>query len=119
MRRGEKGFTLVEALVALLVLGIAAAGLLTAADAHVDRVRGLELRALASLVAQNRAVELQLPGEGDAGTRQVEFHGRRWAVTTTAREAGDPDLLAYRVTVAEAGTAAALVTLDAFAERVP
>ena len=112
------GFTLVEALVALLVLGIAAAGLLTAADAHVDRVRGLELRAMAGLVAQNRAVELTLPGESE-GTRQVEFYGRRWSVTAAARPVGDPDLLAYRVTVAEVGTASVLASLDAFAERQP
>lgn len=118
MGRGEDGFTLVEALVALLVLGIAAAGLLTASDRHVDRVRALEVRAVAELVAANRAAELQLPGEGGEGQRAVDFMGRRWTVSTVARATDDPDLLRYEVTVGDPETGPVL-SRDAFAERAP
>lgn len=118
MRRGEDGFSLVEALVALLVLGIASAGLLTASDRHVDRVRGLEARAIAELVAANRAAELQLPGEGGEGQRTVDYLGRRWTMRTVARATDDPDLIRYEVIVGDPETGP-LLTRDAFAERVP
>ena len=57
---GEDGFSLIEALVALLILGVTTAGLIRAAEAHVDSIRGMERRAAAQWVAENRLVEARL-----------------------------------------------------------
>ncbi|MES2497468.1 MAG: type II secretion system minor pseudopilin GspI [Pseudomonadota bacterium] len=113
----EQGFSLIEALVALLVLAIAAAGLVRAAEAHVDSIRSLERRAAAQLVAQNRLAELAIPG-APAGPPQVEMLGQRWAVAVAETGTDDPDLAKISVSVADTRTPASpLVTLDGFRDK--
>lgn len=116
MRAEEAGFSLIEALVALLVLAIAAAGLTRAAEAHVDSIRSLERRAAAQLVAQNRLAELALPG-APAGPATVEMLGQRWSIAVTESGTDDPDLAKVQVTVSGEGEKAPLVTLDGFRDR--
>lgn len=113
----EQGFSLIEALVALLVLAIAAAGLVRAAEAHVDSIRGLERRAAAQLVAQNRLAELSVPGLAE-GPPQVDMLGQRWAVSVRQDATDDPDLARLSVAVADArDPATPLVTLDGFRDK--
>lgn len=114
--KGEEGFSLIEALVALLVLAIAAAGLVRAAEAHVDSIRGLERRASAQLVAQNRLAELAVPGL-PAGPAQVEMLGERWTVTEQESATDDPDMTRLSVAVADSRTPTPIVTLDGFRDR--
>ncbi len=109
----EQGFSLIEALVALLVLAIASAGLIRAAEAHVDSIRSLERRAAAQLVAENRLVELSLPG-APAPAGQVEMLGQRWAVRSTEATTDDPDLRKLTVSVSAEGESSPLVSLDGF-----
>ena len=54
MRDDEQGFSLIEALVALAVLAIATVGLMRTVQTHIDSTRGLERRAAAMWVAENR-----------------------------------------------------------------
>jgi len=115
-RASEQGFSLIEALVALLVLAIAAAGLVRAAEAHVDSIRSLERRASAQLVAQNSLAELRLPG-GRAGSSTVEMLGQRWAVAVSETATDDPDLVKVAVAVSDARDHAPLITLDGFRDR--
>lgn len=111
----EAGFSLMETLVALLVLGIAAAGLVRAAEAHIDAIRGLERRAVAGWVAENRMAELQLPGDAATGDG-VEILGMRWQVSVTERPSEDPDLRAVTVSVTATGETRPIVTLDGFVD---
>ncbi len=87
----EAGFSLLEALIALLVLAIGAAGLVRASEAHVDAIGGLEQRAAATWVAQNRLAELRL-ADPAASAPSVAMLGRTWRVTVTTRANPDPDL---------------------------
>jgi len=113
----EQGFSLIEAMVALLVLAIAAAGLVRAAEAHVDSIRSLERRAAAQLVAQNRIAELSVPGLA-AGPAQVEMLGQPWTVAVQESSTDDPDLIKLSVAVADPrDPAAPLVTLDGFRDK--
>lgn len=115
---GERGFTLVEALVALAILAVAAAGLVRAAEGHVDSIRSLEQRAAAQWVAENRLAELALPG-GAAGAGQsdrVEMLGTRWQVATQDAPSDDPDLRRVTVEVRAPGDRAPIVTLDGFVD---
>jgi general secretion pathway protein I len=113
---GEAGFSLIEALVALLVLAIAAAGLVRAAEAHVDSIRGLERRAAAQLVAQNQLAELALPG-AVAGSSTVEMLGERWTIRVAESATDDPDLAKLTVAVAAARDTNPIVTLDGFRDK--
>ena len=56
---------------------MAAAGLIRATESHVDSIRGLELRAGARWVAQNRLAELAVPGSARPDT--VTMMGQRSA----------------------------------------
>lgn len=112
----EAGFSLIEALVALLVLAIAAAGLVRAAEAHVDSIRSLERRAAAQLVAQNRLAELSLP-RASTSPETVDMLGSQWTVTVAETTTDDPDLAKLAVSVAAPGEGAPIVTLDGFRDR--
>jgi general secretion pathway protein I len=115
----EQGFTLIEALVALLILGVAAAGLVRAVESHIDSIARLEQRAAALWVAENRLTELGLPYPDAAATAgTVDMLGRRWQVRTTMRTSPDPDLSRVDVAVGPPG-AAPLVTLNGFVDRGP
>ena len=115
-RPGEQGFSLIEALVALLVLAIAAAGLVRAAEAHVDSTRGLERRAAAELVAQNRLAELGLPGTPPLPAT-VEMLDQRWTVAVREARTGDPDLVKVAISVSAAPDSEPLVTLAGFRDK--
>ncbi len=116
----DRGFTLIEALVALVIMGIAAAGLLRATEAHVDRVAGLEARAAALWVAENRLAELAL---ADSWPPEVDMLGRHWRITEHRSPSSDPDLVKVDVAVGEVSPASpsgsarqpgSLVTLSGF-----
>lgn len=115
---GEDGFTLVEVLVALVILAVATTGLIGAAEAHVDTIRAMQARAAAQWVAENRIVELTVghdPAPEAYGV--VEMLDQTWTVQTTRRASDDPDLDAMTVSVAEPEATEPLVTMDFFLER--
>ena len=114
-RASETGFTLLETLVALAIVAIAAAGILRAVEGHVDRVRAIEMRSAARWVAENRLAELALNPKDIAGGSGVEMLGHQWRVTVTMRGSADPDLRLAEVAVAPVGDKP-LVTLQGFVD---
>lgn len=65
-RRTSRGFTLLEVLVALMVLGVALGALIKAGSEHARNTAYLQERTLAGWVASN------LVADYEAGLRQVE-----------------------------------------------
>jgi general secretion pathway protein I len=115
---GDSGFTLVEVLVALVIVAVAAAGLVGAAEAHVDSIRALEDRAAAQWVAENRIVELTVARDAEPGPRDtVQMLGRTWSVEIAARPSDDPELQAMTISVAAEQAPEPLVTMNFFVER--
>ncbi len=116
--RGEEGFTLVEALVALVILGVAAAGLIGGAEAHVDSIRALESRAVAQWVAENRVTELTVNSDrAPEAFDLVEMMGENWRVQVARRASDDPDLHAMTISVGPEEQPEPLVTMDFFLDR--
>ena len=111
----EGGFSLIEALVALAVLAIAAVGLMRTVEAHIDSTRGLERRAAAMWVAENRLAELELDSRA-VGPGEVEMLGQRWRVAAERNATDDPDIVQVRVTVQGSGETAPLASLDGFVD---
>lgn len=113
MKRGDSGFTLIEALVALAILGVALAAVLRAYGAGFRSAERAEMQTHALLLAESRLAEaaatLTAPGEsrGVAG-------GYAWRVTAAPFpvEGVVEPLLRIEVRVAAPGGAeASLVTL--------
>ena len=107
------GFTLIEALVALVILGIAATGILRAAEAHIDNLRALERRAAAQWVAENALTEASL---GIQGAQQQSMLGVAWSVKTNRSRTQDPDLLQVTVQVSTASNPSPMLTMRGFAD---
>jgi len=111
------GFTLIEAMVAMAILAIATAGIIRAAEAHVDTLRGLEQRASAQWVAENALAEAGAGmGAGTTGWRDAGMLAWRWQVRTVEQASADRDLRQIAVEVRAQGQATPAVTLHGFVD---
>jgi general secretion pathway protein I len=84
--RAERGFTLIEVLVALGIFVAAALALDSVLASSVQAAQRFEEQSLATWVASNKLVELQVYQQWPSPGRQddeAEFAGRRWFVETT------------------------------------
>lgn len=110
----EKGFTLLEMLVAVAVLSIAALALVRL-DAFALR-SAADLRAgdVARIVAGNKAVDIlagpAAPAIGGA-VETVRNGGVRWRVTTATAPTADPSLLRIDIAVDGNGGRAAITVI--------
>jgi general secretion pathway protein I len=78
--KADAGLSLVELVVAILILSIAIVGAFRVLDMGVRQAGDERSRVLASLVLLNRAAELRL-GESDL-PGEVDMGGRRWSVSS-------------------------------------
>ncbi|WP_316251123.1 type II secretion system minor pseudopilin GspI [Sphingomonas sp. JC676] len=111
----ESGFSLIEAMVALVVLAIATVGLMRTVESHIDSTRGLERRAAAMWVAENRLAELEIGPQSSAG-ELVEMMGQRWRVAVERRRTDDPEIERVRINVFAANETTPLASLDGFVD---
>ncbi|MDZ4760810.1 MAG: type II secretion system minor pseudopilin GspI [Alphaproteobacteria bacterium] len=117
MRTPEAGFSLLEALIALSILAVAAAALIGAAEAHIDRVRGLEHRAVASWVAEDELTELRLAsGQPTASTHDREMAGETWRIEIRPSPTSDPELARVDISVSGASDRAPAASLSGFVD---
>jgi general secretion pathway protein I len=115
---GDDGFTLIEVLIALVILAIATASLIGAAEGHIDSIRSMQTRAAAQWVAENRIAELTIsPEAAPTAGEIVVMLGQSWAVKTSKRASDDPDLEAMTISVAPPEATEPVVTMDFFVER--
>jgi general secretion pathway protein I len=114
-RPSEAGFSLIEAMVALVVLAIATVGLMRTVESHIDSTRGLERRAAAMWVAENRLAELDLEPGASAG-ELVDMMGQRWRVAVERRRTDDPEIERVRINVFAASETTPLASLDGFVD---
>jgi len=111
----EGGFTLLEMLVALSIISIAALTLVRL-DAYAVRAAGdLDESSLAGVVAQNRAVEIwtdPAPPTIGASTSRVANGGREWRVDQRVAKTADDSLLRIDLVVRpEGGRGQAALTI--------
>ena len=102
VRRAERGFTLLEMLVALAVFSLAALALVRLQGVTLRTAADLDSKALGQIVARNLMVEVQtdpLPpsiGEADG---DVTNGGRRWHWSRVVKPTDDRRLLQVDLTV--------------------
>ncbi|BFM14396.1 GspI family T2SS minor pseudopilin variant XcpV [Maricurvus nonylphenolicus] len=104
IKTGQRGFTLLEVLVALAIFAVCAATLLKQSGQATRQAHTLETRTLANWIAQNRLQALRLePNNLRPGNQsQVsEYARRRWQVHTQTHTTSTPTLFRIVVTVTE------------------
>lgn len=106
----ERGFTLIEMLVALAVFSLAAMALLRLDSLAIRTSAELQDRAITRLVAQNEIAVLQTDPSAPAIGREVVTrinHGAQFAVVRDVRALPDPSMVAVTVMARRADGGAA------------
>lgn len=113
----DDGFSLVELLVAVAILALAAVSLLESQTQAIGMTSAVEQRALAAIVAENRLnLALGLKEDPVPGSRTgaEEQMGVRFSWRETVRPAPGGDLSIIRVSVSAEGGRAELASLTGF-----
>ena len=116
---GEAGFTLVEVLVALAIFSIGVMALFHLRGESARSVTGLQARALAQIVAENRIIEaLEFGAPLSIGVRdgELEMAARQWRWSEEISEAPDAAILHVRVLVRAEDDDDILAEMTAFHE---
>ncbi len=94
MPRIQRGFTLLEVLVAVAVLGVAMAAIIKASLELTANAVDLRDKTFAAWVAGNVATELRLQRAWETGEEkgEAEMGGRRYYWTTEIQDTENPDL---------------------------
>ncbi len=82
----DAGFTLIEVMVALMILAVVAVTASQASSGYLRTVDGMKMRTLAHFVAQNMATDLMINEGWLNGDKQstVTEQGHQWQVTYTS-----------------------------------
>lgn len=104
-----RGFTLLEMLIAVAIIGVIGAAVATAIGGVANQTRSLEQRTVASWIASNHLTRMrmlqrrdaQLVAQGRSQTRMI-FADREWEVETQITATDHPWIRRVEVTVFEA-----------------
>ena len=90
MRKTERGFTLIEVMIALAIFAVAVASLSSAMHNNVRNAGYLKDKTVANWIANNKMVEMQAannyPPLQDR-TDKIEYAGAEWIVNTKVQKA--------------------------------
>ena len=116
----ERGFTLLEVLIALAILAIASAAVISQTSSSIHNLDRLELKNTALWIADNQLAYIQsLPDWPALGRRSESFDmaGQQWRIDTSIEATSEPWLRKVDVTVGLDGADINLISLTAFRGR--
>ncbi len=102
-RHGPRGFTLVEVLVALVVVALGMGALLTTISSSANAIARLRDKSFAQWIALNQISLLRLSGQrpsAGATTGEVEYAGAKWRWRQEVTDQGIAGILRVEVRVA-------------------
>lgn len=84
----NKGFTLIEVMVALMILSIVAITTTKVSSGYLKTVDGMRTRTLAHFVAQNAAADISINKEWISAKKEkkVTEQGKKWKITYTPKK---------------------------------
>ena len=111
------GFTLVEVMVALAIVGLSLAAVAASISQMVDAAFAMQERTYASWIAQNKIAELRLANvvpEVSTTSGEIEYAALEWAWRATISETGVGNLFRVDVEVSYAGEDEIIRTVSGF-----
>lgn len=118
--RAQRGFTLVEVLIALAILAIALAATMRATSLATTTAADVKQRTYATWVAQNRIAQLtamkSFPSVGET-SGQATMAGNNFEWKQVSNETPNPVIRRVDVTVHKPGESAYLAKLTAYVTR--
>lgn len=102
----ESGFTLLEVLVALLVVAVSLAAIASQMIQMIDAATTMQNRTYASWIAHNKIAEMRLANvvpDVSASSGEVDYAGQEWAWRAVVSESGVENLYRVDVTVSFPG----------------
>lgn len=103
----SRGFTLIEVMVALAIIGLSLLAIGSKMGQMVDMANAMRERTYASWIAQNKIAELRLANvvpEVSSSSGEVEYAGTEWRWRSVVSETGVENLYRVDVTVGYPGT---------------
>jgi len=117
MRSLNKGFTLIEVMVALAIVALSLAAVTASMSQMIDAAQTMKDRTYASWIAQNRIAELRLapatPKVG-ASNGEIDYANTEWSWRSVVSETGVDDLYRIDVSVSLAGSDDIIRTVTGF-----
>ncbi len=101
-----RGFTLLEVMVAVAVIGLALTAITASISQMIDAASTMRMRTYANWIAQNRIAELRLAAQAPeigASNGEVEYANADWVWRAEVSETGVEDLYRIDVSVSLAG----------------
>jgi len=116
-RACNRGFTIVEVMVALIIVSLSLVAIASSMGFMVDTANSMRERTYASWIAQNKITEMRLANavpEVSSTSGEVEFAGVDWAWRAVVSETGVENLYRVDVTVSYPGVENAIRTVTGF-----
>lgn len=114
----QRAFTLIEVLVALLIISISLTAIAVTMGSMLDTATSLRERTYASWIAQNRLVEIRAAGtvpEVGESSGDLEYANSEWEWRSVISETGVDNLMRIDVSVFRPGAADPVRSVTGFA----
>ncbi len=116
-RRSDRGFTLIEVMVALAIISLSLTAVATKMGRMIDTSNSMRERTYASWIAQNKITELRLanviPKVGSS-SGEIDYADTTWAWRAEISEAGFENLFRVDVSVSYPGSDDSIRTVTGF-----
>lgn len=115
--RLQKGFTLVEVMVALTIVAFSLTAIAASMNQMIDAANAMRERTYASWIAQNKITELRLANvvpEVSTTSGEVEFANSEWSWEAVVSETGVENFYRVEVSISHAGSDYTVRTVTGF-----